>query len=102
MSAKIVNGRKIAKEIRNQISKEIIELKSKYKITPSITTIKVGKDPTSELYLRLRDNACKEVGIKSNHLEFSEDVSENKILVKMFGKILYSESSSASVCSFHL
>ena len=80
MAAKIIDGRIIAKEIKIQISKEIVELQSKYKIAPNITTIKIGKDPSSELYLKLRDNACKEVGIKSNHLEFSQDVSEDEII----------------------
>lgn len=80
MTAKIINGRKIAEEIRKKISEEVAELESRYKTTPNITTIKIGKDPSSELYLKLRDNACKEVGIRSSHLEFSQDVSENKIL----------------------
>jgi len=80
MTAKIVDGRQIAKEIRKEISDEVIKLKSKYKVTPTIVTIKIGKDPTSELYLRLRDNACEEAGIKSTHLEFDENVSENKVI----------------------
>ena len=80
MTAKIINGRKIAEKIRKKISEEVAELKSRYKTTPNITTIKIGKDPSSDLYLKLRDNACKEVGIRSSHLEFSQDVSENKIL----------------------
>jgi len=80
MTAKIVDGRKIAEEIRKKISKEIIELESKYKITPSMTTVKIGSDPSSELYLKLRENACKEVGIKSNRLELPKDASENEVL----------------------
>jgi len=80
MTAKIINGRKIAEEIRKKISEEVTELESKYKTTPNITTVKIGKDPSSELYLKLRENTCKEVGIRSSHLEFSQDVSENKIL----------------------
>ncbi|MCK5031309.1 MAG: bifunctional 5,10-methylenetetrahydrofolate dehydrogenase/5,10-methenyltetrahydrofolate cyclohydrolase, partial [Thermoplasmatales archaeon] len=54
--------------------------KLRYKTTPSIATIKIGEDQTSALYLKLRDNACKKAGIVSNHLEFPQDVSENKIL----------------------
>jgi len=53
---------------------------TKYKIVPNITTIKIGDDPTSGLYLRLRDKACEEVGINSNHLEFPENVSEEEVL----------------------
>ncbi len=80
MTAKIVNGREIAKEIRKKVYEEVTELKSKYKVVPTITTIKIGKDPSSELYLKLRDNACKEVGINSNHLEFDENISGDKVI----------------------
>jgi len=80
MTAKIVDGRKIAENIRKKTAEEVEYLKSKYKITPNITTIKIGEDSSSELYLRLRDNACKKAGITSSHLEFSKDVSEREIL----------------------
>ena len=80
MSAKIVDGKKIAQEIRNNISKEVENLKSKYNTAPSITTIKIGEDPRSNLYLKLRNKACEEVGIKSNVLELPEKVSEKEAL----------------------
>ena len=65
ITGKIIDGRKIAEELRKNIAKEVDNLKSKYNMTPNITTIKVGDDPPSNLYLRLRDKACEEVGIKS-------------------------------------
>ena len=80
MTTKIIDGRTIAKELRNNISKKVDELESTYNTIPNITTIKIGNDPSSELYLRLRDKACNEVGIKSNHLEFPKDVSEKEVL----------------------
>jgi methylenetetrahydrofolate dehydrogenase (NADP+)/methenyltetrahydrofolate cyclohydrolase len=80
MTAKIVDGKKIAEKLRNDISKKIIKLKSTYNTTPNITTIKIGNDPASELYLRLRDKACKEVRINSNHLEFPNNVTLKEVL----------------------
>jgi methylenetetrahydrofolate dehydrogenase (NADP+)/methenyltetrahydrofolate cyclohydrolase len=80
MTAKVIDGRKIAKELRNTISKEVEQLKSKYQIIPNIVTIKIGSDPSSDLYLRLRNKACEEVGIKSSSLEFSETVNEKEVL----------------------
>jgi len=76
MTAKVIDGRQIAKEIRKEISEEVTKLKVK----PKIITIKIGKDPSSELYLRLRDNACKEVGINSNHLDLDENISKDNII----------------------
>jgi len=80
MTAIVINGREIAKKIRKEIYNEVISLKSKYKETPKITTLLIGSDPGSKLYLKLRDNACNEVGITSNHLEFDENVSEDEII----------------------
>ena len=80
MAAKIIDGRKIADKLHKKTAEEVEQLKLRYKTTPSITTIKIGEDQTSALYLRLRDNACKKAGIVSNHLEFPQDVSENEIL----------------------
>jgi methylenetetrahydrofolate dehydrogenase (NADP+)/methenyltetrahydrofolate cyclohydrolase len=80
MTATIVNGREIAKEIRKNISEEIVQLKTKYNSNPVVTTVIVGNDSSSKLYLRLRDNACHDVGIISKHVEFDTTVSEQKIL----------------------
>jgi len=79
MTAKIINGNELAKEIRKKISEEVIQLKKKYTITPVITTVIVGNDSSSMLYLKLRDNACKEVGILSKHNEFDATISEQII-----------------------
>ncbi|MGF3554522.1 MAG: bifunctional 5,10-methylenetetrahydrofolate dehydrogenase/5,10-methenyltetrahydrofolate cyclohydrolase [Thermoplasmatota archaeon] len=80
MAAEIIDGKKIAQQIRSNVSKEILQLKSNYKIYPHIVTIKIGSDPSSDLYLKLRDNACKEVGINTSVLEFKENVSEKEVL----------------------
>ncbi len=80
MTAEIINGRAIAEEIRKNIKKEVERIKSKYNIIPNITTIKVGSDPGSELYLKLREKACNEVGIKSNRIEFLDKASEKEVL----------------------
>ena len=79
MTAIIVNGAEIAKEIRKKISEEIVQLNKKYNCNPVIMTIIVGNDSSSKLYLTLRDNACNEVGIISKHVEFDATVSEQKI-----------------------
>ena len=80
MTAKIIDGRNIAKQIRIRISQEVKEFKDRYKIEPNITTVKIGSNPSSELYLKLRDKACEEVGIKSNHLVLSQDTAEEEVL----------------------
>ncbi|MDH7516762.1 MAG: tetrahydrofolate dehydrogenase/cyclohydrolase catalytic domain-containing protein [Candidatus Thermoplasmatota archaeon] len=80
MTAKIIYGKPIAEDIRKKIKKEITILQKKHGVKPSITTIKIGEDPSSELYLKLRDKACEEVGIKSRHLVFHKNAPEKKVL----------------------
>jgi len=80
MTASVIDGKKIAAELRKKISKEVEQLKSKYQIIPNIITIKIGSDPSSDLYLRLRNKACEGVGIKSSLLEFPENVTEKEVL----------------------
>jgi methylenetetrahydrofolate dehydrogenase (NADP+) / methenyltetrahydrofolate cyclohydrolase len=80
MTAILINGREIAHGLRKSIFEELSQLKRKYAIDPVITTIIIGNNPSSALYLKLRDTACKEVGIIPKHVQFDANVSEEKIL----------------------
>ena len=80
MTAMMVNGREIAKQIRNRLSEEIQQLKKKYHTAPLMTPITIGQNPSSDMYLRLRNNACTEVGISTNVMHFDADVPEKTIL----------------------
>lgn len=80
MTATIVNGKEIAKEIRSTISNQVKQLKMKYLKEPTIASIMIGTNPSSELYLKLRTTACTEVGITTKLLRFDAEVSEKKIL----------------------
>lgn len=76
MIAKILDGRKIAAEIRQQIKIEIKQLG----ITPGLAVILVGNDPASHLYVNLKEKACYEVGIPITKYLFSETESQEKII----------------------
>jgi len=80
MTAEIIDGRKIAKKIRDEARRELKILLEESKIIPNITTIKIGSNDESELYLKLRDKACKDVGINSIHKEFPIDVAERTVI----------------------
>jgi len=80
MTAKVIDGKKIASELRKNVLKEVEQLKLKYKKIPNIVTIKIGSDPSSDLYFRLRNKACEEVGINSKPLEFPDKVNEEEVL----------------------
>ena len=76
----IVDGRKIAGKMKEKISLEVKNLISKYGKTPTMGTIIIGDNKESELYLKLREKASSEVGIKSKIYRFSEDVEEREVI----------------------
>lgn len=80
MTAKIINGKKIAEDIQKKVKYNIEKAIDKTGVSPSVTTIKIGKNSSSDLYLRLRDKACEKTNISSFHETFSEDTTESEIL----------------------
>ena len=79
MSVQIIDGKKIAAEIRGEIKKEITELG----ITPGLAVILVGADPASHLYVGLKEKAAAEVGIHFEKFLFFATEPEEKIIVKI-------------------
>ncbi len=80
MVAEIIDGKKIAEDIKKSVSQEIDELYNKYDIKPKIASVIIGENKESNLYLKLRDKACKKVGIESVHVKLKADVTEKKVL----------------------
>lgn len=76
MSAKIIDGKKIAADIRAEIKKEIMALKE----PPGLAVILVGNDPASAAYVRMKEKDCKEVGIQSFHKDLPENATEKELL----------------------
>ncbi len=76
MVATIIDGKKLAKKIKEQVKKEIEEKGLRAKLS----LILAGKDEASKVYVRRKHNACEEVGILSDHRFFDERVSEQRLL----------------------
>jgi methylenetetrahydrofolate dehydrogenase (NADP+)/methenyltetrahydrofolate cyclohydrolase len=79
MPVQLINGREIANAIKTEIKTKIDNLHSKYQIQPKVVTIKIGHDPSSELYLKLRNNACTQVGINTSVIEFEASITINDV-----------------------
>jgi len=80
MTARIFNGRALAQDLQNKIAADVTRLSKQYQTPPNITTVVVGDDPASLLYLKRRDAACALVGIHSQHLQFPSDTPEQKVI----------------------
>jgi methylenetetrahydrofolate dehydrogenase (NADP+)/methenyltetrahydrofolate cyclohydrolase len=90
MSAKIISGKEIAAQLRNELKKEIAELKDKYGVVPGLVTILVGKNPASISYVTGKQKTAHELGFNSIQDDQPEDLSETALLdiVKRYNKDL--------------
>lgn len=79
----IIDGKKIASEIKKEIAAEVDNLKSSGKKTPHLAAILVGTNPSSELYVANKVKDCNEVGIKSTLFRMGEDIDEVSLLDKI-------------------
>lgn len=73
MTAKIIDGKAIAKDLRAELKSVVDENVAKGKRRPGLAVVLVGSDPASQVYVRNKRRACEEVGIKS----FAYDLDEN-------------------------
>lgn len=75
----ILDGKKIAEEIKKEVAEEVRELK-KQGIRPGLATVLVGDDPASHIYVRNKVKDCEEVGIFSEKILLPKDSSEGEVL----------------------
>lgn len=80
MSAKIISGVEIAKQIREELKNEVAELKAKYGVTPGLVTILVGENPASVSYVTAKQKAAHELGFYSVQDNQPADISEDALL----------------------
>ncbi len=80
MTAKIISGTEIAKQIREELKQEIAELKAKYNLVPGLATVLVGDDPASKVYVGGKEKACHELGIYSERRDIPGNSTEDQVL----------------------
>lgn len=85
MPAQLIDGKKVAQDIREGLKKEIAELKSKG-ITPGLAVVLVGENPASKKYVASKEKTCEEIGIKSFGYKLPEQSSQDELL-KLIDKL---------------
>lgn len=99
MAAQILDGKHLAREIRAEIAREAAELTSKTGVVPGLTVVLVGEDPASHVYVRNKEKAVTEAGMRGRVIrldagctsaqlmatldELNEDPSVHGILVQL-------------------
>ena len=79
----IIDGKKEAQLLRDEIKKEIESLKSKNNKVPGLSVILIGDFVPSQIYVKNKERNAKEVGINSDIIRYAKDVSEQEVLKKI-------------------
>lgn len=78
--AKLIDGNKISQDIKNEITREVKELKETRGFVPGLSVILVGENPASKVYVGSKQKGCDEVGFKSETIKMEESVSTDDVL----------------------
>jgi methylenetetrahydrofolate dehydrogenase (NADP+)/methenyltetrahydrofolate cyclohydrolase len=79
----IIDGKKEAELLREEIRKEVLEIKETKNKVPGLTVILIGNYAPSQIYVKNKEKNSKEVGMNSNVIKYSDDVTEKEILDKI-------------------
>ena len=82
MTAKIISGNEVAKEIRGELAQRVPKLKEQG-VTPGLVMIRVGEDPASVSYVSGKEKAAEEIGVWSQTIVLPESASEEELLSKV-------------------
>ena len=74
-----MDGRRVSQEIKEYIKGEVAAFKEDG-ILPCLATVLVGEDPASKLYIRIKHESCREVGIESKNFQLPADTKEKELL----------------------
>ncbi|MBR2125561.1 MAG: bifunctional methylenetetrahydrofolate dehydrogenase/methenyltetrahydrofolate cyclohydrolase FolD [Akkermansia sp.] len=85
MSTTIIDGKEVARQIREGLAAEIAELKAQGK-TPGLAVVLVGEDPASQVYVGSKVRACEELGLYSQKWELPADTTQEQ-LVELIHKL---------------
>ena len=80
MTAKLISGNEIAKQIREELKEQVVQLKEKYNVVPGLVTILVGENPASVSYVTAKQKTSKELGFHSIQDNQPESITEEQLL----------------------
>ena len=80
VNEKVIDGKGIAQEIREEVSVAVLEMKNKHVMKPGLAVILVSDDPASAVYVRNKERSAIEVGMKSKTFRLAAEVSEDEVI----------------------
>ncbi len=79
MTAQLIDGKGIAKEIQEALTREVARLKEEHGLVPGLATVLVGDNPASQTYVRMKRKRCAEIGIHSVGHELPADTPQVEV-----------------------
>jgi len=83
LTARILEGKVFAAQIRAEAKKKAGQIKADYGVTPGLAVIIVGENPASRVYVRNKHKACEELGIYSEVIEMPDSTTKEELLAKI-------------------
>lgn len=77
---KIIDGKEIAKKIRQDLKVKVDDFISRFNRAPGLSVALIGENPASQIYVNMKEKACKKVGINSVKHVLPKDVSQREVL----------------------
>ncbi len=79
----LIDGKKIAAELRNELKVEVDSLKKKFNKVPGLTVILIGDLAPSQIYVRNKEKSANEIGLRSEIIKYPKDIKEISVLNKI-------------------
>ena len=83
MTAKILDGKALAEEIRGEVATGVAEMQQKHSVIPGLAAVLVGDDPASAIYVRNKRRACEEVGMVNDTFLMPADSTNAQVLARV-------------------
>jgi methylenetetrahydrofolate dehydrogenase (NADP+)/methenyltetrahydrofolate cyclohydrolase len=80
LSATVIDGAKIAQQVRAEVAQDVEVLQRDRGVVPGLAVVLVGDDPASASYVRSKERACQDAGIFTETIQLSLDSSQTKVL----------------------
>ena len=79
----IIDGKKVAADLRSNLKNEVDNLKKKFNKVPGLTVILIGEYAPSKIYVRNKEKSASEIGLKSEIIKYPDTVNEKTVLEKI-------------------
>ena len=85
MTAKIIDGKRIADEILSELAERVARLRESRRITPGLAAVLVGDDPGSQIYVRNKTRTCRDIGMVAETINMPQTAGQREIVETVEG-----------------